>query len=109
LFLLLLTSLFLSQFYLIVAAVVAAAAVAALVAFVALILVAPTTVALAAFIVTLTVVATVFLAVDVTLGIWLLHTLATGGGPSSPSSLGEGSIMAFVVIVLVAPALPSLP
>ena len=55
--------------YLIVAAVIAAAtaAVAALVALVALVLVAPTTVTLAAFIVTLTVVATAFLAVDVAL------------------------------------------
>ena len=34
----------------------------------------------------------------------MLCTLAARGGPSSPSSLGEGSVMALVVVVLVAPA-----
>jgi len=33
-----------------------------------------------------------------------LCTLAAGGGPTPPSSLGEGSVMSLVVIVLVAPA-----
>jgi hypothetical protein len=83
----------LSQFYLIFAAVVVAvAAVAALVALVALVLVAPTTVALAGFIVTLTVIATAFLAVDI--GCYLPlppeedHRLPPPSGkvPSWPSS-----------------------
>jgi len=69
-----------------------------LISLVFVVLIAPAPIALAAFVVTLTVVATTFLAIDEDL-IFGCCVPAARGGPSSPSSLGEGSAMALVALL----------